>query len=886
MGQNHARWVTWLSITISILSPSLLLLPITHTHTHTHTHPPTHTHTHTHARMHTHTHIQKVVMQWKTADLSKYTHDDTTFSMTYRSEDITMVTNNGHMISSYLGEMIANGASHPLENCAGESQQSPTHEKSSFVKSMGEKIEEIEAQRRQARPTPSPRPTSARVPPQRPSRPPLPRRHAALRSTKSVPLYRSGCGQIEAPSTTKEEGGVYEVPVQHKQTSNDGKGWRKKNSTPLAPCNEIPEKGSPQLHVKFCPVLPPYPHQKSAVKHLSPVKKRRSSKPPDVAEMYLVPSPPVRAKIPQKWTHRSESDIISIECPTESSNDEAVETDVPTSPSSVIYKALISITEYAKPVFTFGHSPERSGRSTAAKHKLCYLSTSAVPSSPLNLVADPPFSLPSSAPPLASPTVSIPQSLPPSIPAPPPPSSPTPSPTTSSSLAAPSFPTPPLPPPHVVEEDMKEVDNVFEAEDLVMQVKFSRDSNPIYDNLEALKINSSLKSSDVTFHSFSTTLERRKSKRMSQIVVKTSSDRSISLSPSSSPSTSPTYSAVLDSSLQNESSELLSILSRDLPRRVPLAPPGGRTGEVNGRPGDKKKVSPNTSPPPPRILPRAPKMAITKNRAAENEVSSSALDEVSPKFPKIPIRSRKTPSASPPPVGAPQASNCPPNLGNYSTFALMQAPRTHPHPPQAPSTQRDQQSSRENLNHEYAEIGNLSLVGGKAGRKKSTDYPWVVVEGSVEGENETIAMATQDSNNRRRPLPITLLVPMEVPGGDVGVGGASGEGEGREVPPPKPPRLRHRREKMLEKGDSVSSVHKAVSSSDILRVSYCDCQTTHTCFSAYTLPIVPSVCASITRACAHIYMHTHTHTHTHHTHHIPHSHTHTHTHLQIFLCLP
>ena len=772
------------------------------------------------ARTRTHTHTQKVLMQWKTADLSKHTHDDTTFSMTYGSENVTMVTNNGHMISAYLGEMLANRTSNPLENGTRETHQSPTHTESSYVKSMGKKIEEIEAQRKPPRPIPAPRAPVTRAP-QRPSRPPLQRIHAPLRSTKSVPVYPSG--KIEAPPTTKEGGGVYEVPIQRKQTSDERKGRRKKSSTPFAPCDEKSDKGPPSSHGKFRPAFPPYLHQKSDMKYSPPIQKRQSSKLPDTGEIYLEPSPRVRAKISQKRTHRSDSDIINIVCPTESSIDEAIEAeDLP---------CLSSVPEYSKPVRTPDRSPEHNGRNVAPKHKLRYLSTSSVPQ---NSDADPFLPLPSSVPPLAAPPVSVPQSLPPppSTPAPPPPSSPTPSPPTSScSLAAPSFPGPPTPP-HVVEEDMKEVDTVFEAEDLVMQVKFSRDSNPIYDGLEALKIGSSLKSSDVTFHSFSTTMERRKSKRMSQMFVKVSPDQSTS----PSPSTSPTCSTLVNSLQHNDSSELLSILSQDFPRRTPPVPPGGCTGEANGKPGDKKKVAPSTSPFSPPILPRASKVSITKTRAVENEELSSASDEVSPKPSKPPpIRPRKTPSASPPPDTAPQESNCPSNPGHYSRLKPLRALTTQPHPPQAPPTQRPgKQSSGENLNHGYAEVGSLSLFGQKADRNKSTDYPWVVGEGSVEEKNAAVAMSAQDSNNRRRPLPITPLVPIDVPGGDVGVGGTSGEGEGREGPPPKPPRVRHRREKMLEKGDGMSRIHKAVSSSDVLRVSCCNLQFAPTCASTHT----------------------------------------------------
>ena len=735
--------------------------------------------------------LHQVLMQWKTADLTKHTYDNTTFSMTYGSEVITMVTNNGHMISAFLKGMGKGAATNEraernniLPNNHTESIGPLEHRISSHIKSVGKKVEQFEAHLKPTRPNVPPRP-GPRPPPVRPSRPPLPRKHAALRSTKSVPLTQR---DVPQPLPEEGEGAMYETPVQRRQGEGKegGRGQELQKVTQLPTWEEARyETNEEEPPPKTRPPLPPYPQLKPSPRlpHLLKKKPISNIMSKESGETYLVPS--------TKKHHHSDSDV------TQYITENGTTGEAPTSP---IYDEPLQPNEYAEPtVSSPGLSRGRGGRHTAVKRRSQGALNTAAPSTAApNPIRSPP---PSSSAPPPTPT-SRTSVAPPTTPAPPPPPPHGPSSKLSIAPVVPSvshspphFPAPPPPIYHKLtpEEDMKEMDDVFEAKDLLMQVKYSRDSNPIYNTIAALKVNSSLTSSNVTFHSVSNTLERRKKKGKSQGGMDPQSKM-----PSSSPSS---YSHLASS----ENSEILSVLSKDITRRFPLLPPGGKQGEQEG--GQREKPQQKT--PSPTISPSPPpqRTVITKLGVIENGHATMADETPAKSSPAATNKPRRVSASTAPPP--PEGGRPDPSSQEYNR--LEHYPKTKP---PSPLALQDSTGMADSLHHEYAEVMDLALTGVKAVPKSpnmAQRYGWVVVN-SEDGES-----TGPGTPERRRPLPIMPLIPVDV-AGEAGGGAKNGEGEGKGTAPPKPPRVRQRREKVVEKGEGIWRGHKAIAQSDVLRV--------------------------------------------------------------------
>ena len=730
----------------------------------------------------------QVMVQWKTADLTKHSYTDSTFSMTYGSEVVTMVTDHGHMISAFLSGMAVSSSGKParppkpanLQN--GETEEMADRAYSTHIKSVGKRVERFE---KQARPTAPPRPTPApRVPPARPLRPsqhsrPSPPRpsHTPLRSTRSVPLiplpalptsFLRGVATKDAPPTSdaNSEGALYEVPIQRKPA---GKTNEQKKTIQLPTCAEAHYETSDQVEeesltsvLKLRPLLPPPPQGKRALKQLLK-KKPLTQAANDDGEKYLVPKIiPSSAKSVQKphnvkpiKTHKSDSDATNY----------ISENGAGEPPTSPIYDELIQPPEYAE-LEPSSHSPllsrERGGKNTAVKRK-------SQISTPQNLMSPvTPFPNPLSPPP-------------PSSPAPPPPSiisqrspklhrgSP------SNSALAPPAPRTPAPAPPIYdrlnpEDDLKEVDAVFGAKDLALHVKYSRDANPIYDTLAAVEATSSLKRSDVTFHSFSTTLDRRK--RKVKVPRTASGQPQISPPSPASPATSPSSSSPHD----YENAELLSLLFKDIPR---IPPASGRQPDEQRREKPRKKTP---SPP----MQRAKLGAPVSNRAPLPTSNESSLQPPTSNgaygYSRLEHFKNKAPTPTTVAVPVPAQLQVPPETAVSGSGSGSG---------NAGSGSGGTANDDEFFGHEYAEV--TTPAETKAGRNKQNMFEsaeWVMV---------------QDSNappvpNKERPQ-------------------LGAEGEGKKMGPPKPPRMRQRREKIVGKGDGVGRGHKAMKGCDVLRVS-------------------------------------------------------------------
>ena len=707
-------------------------------------------------------------MQWKTKDLAQHSFNDTTFSMTCGSENITMVTKQGHMISAFLSGMTeqqtSSSSSPPkkplrpqrslalMEN--GHASEESLSDRTSYthIKTVGKQVERYEVELKKSRPLPRPSPRGQ--PPARPTHPPR-ARHAPLRGTQSVPIRPPARTPAPlgpppprpSPAAGRAEGHsvVYEVPLQKPRQSGAGEKTDVKSSPahvwkiyenrvktregePLQLVTKIREvyeapfaKSTGRTEVKRKPPdllnFEEARYETSDIIEEEPPQSAPATKPRP-----LLPPPPQGRKphlknpIPSheepidpslKKTHKSESDL-----PLENGREDPQE--------YPIYDQLVPSPDYTKPEV---QTPSPSCGRPSPREK--------------------PVSNPFSPPP-------------PSSPAPPPPDTSDRVPHVSSTHAPPP-PRTPAPEPPIYdtltpEDDMREVEDIFGSKDLPMRVKYSCNTNPIYDTLAATKVRTSLTVSQVTYHSFTNTLERqRKQKR--KLPKSLSQPQVISSSSSSSPPVPP-------SPHDYETSELLSLLMKDIsPRESPT--PGQDSVPLPSETARGEKPRKKTPSPP---LKKAP---LTKTKSAAQITSEGKSNErSSPRH--MPVKTT-TPSAG------------------YSRLEHFKNRPSGPRPPQA---EPKSGSTSDEDEHEYAEVDHNALRKTKVGQKKPTALEkagWVTVQSDVS-----------------TPPPIPPL--------------RGSEWEGKKLGPPKPPRARQRWEKKVDKGPEGKS-HKAVKNTDALRVS-------------------------------------------------------------------
>ena len=308
---------------------------------------------------------------------------------------------------------------------------------------------------------------------------------------------------------------------------------------------------------------------------------------------------------------------------------------------------------------------------------------------------------------------------------------------------------------------MKEIEDVFGSKDLPMKVKYSCDTNPIYDTLAANELTSSLNASNVTYHSFRNTLKRQKNlqknlnqpKNVKKKLPKAQSQPQVIPPPvppsatSSSMSPPPLPSSPHD--YQN-SSELLSLLMKD------ISPQASPTGV---EPSEPRKEKPRKKTPSPPLMVKA------RSVGALLGAGNSKPGE------KPVLSAKPTPSYG------------------YSKLEHFQnKPTVPPHQP-SPEPNRNGSTSDDD-EHEYAEVDQNPPPRKTKLTKKLSDFEmagWVSVQ-----------------NGSSTPPPIPPL--------------RGSEWEGKKLGPPKPPRARQRWEKKVEKG-SEGRGHKAVKNTDVLRVS-------------------------------------------------------------------
>ena len=632
-------------------------------------------------------------MQWKTSDLTQHSFDKSTFTMVYGSESVTIVTKHGHMISSFLSGMgvpsPSNGApgnkkpakppkpASIVENGHVDSNGVLDRIESTHIKSVGKSVERYEAHLQQSRPTAPPR---TRVPPVRPPQPPKPR-HAALRPTRSVPiqpvappalpisLIRSrGVATRNTPTNVDSigEGALYEVPIQRKQA---GRGKGEEKNTPLAKWEEAHyemidtnEEKPPKSVQRVRPLLPPPPQGRKQLLKRKQVSRATN----DDAEKHLAQN-----NLPSlRKTHKSDSDITCVSVGDASPSD------------SPVYDELTQPPEYAEPgAHSQPLSRDRGSKHMAVKRK----SQISTP------VTHTPFSNPLSPPP-------------PSSPAPPPPSAASERvaafPRGGSSHAPPpqiQAPEPPVYDTLTPEDDMKEIEDVFGSKDLPMQVKYSCDTNPIYDTLAATKVNSSLSNSDVTFHSFTSTLERRN--RKPKLPKAASQPQTPCSPPSSSPlsSSSPQPSSPHD----YENSELLSLLMKDISRVPP----------VNSAPAKTRLEEPQKEKP----RKKTPSPPLHKTSVEGQLANGSKVDETVSKPQHLLVPSSK------------------PSYG-YSRLDHFHGGKTHvPSQPLLEVPKSGSTSDDDVLNHEYAKVNDAAPKSAKRDQRKQSS------SGKAGGEDSNVA---------------------------------------------------------------------------------------------------------------------------------------------------
>lgn len=632
-------------------------------------------------------------MQWKTQDLTEHSYNDTTLTMTCGSETVTVVTKQGHMISAFIMGMSSSSPSNKTPGKKPPVAQRKSHEiienghsedgmydraYSTHIKSVGKQVEKYEVKmHKTGHPVVSPRPALRRAE-DRPIKPLKPK-HVALHGTKSVPIQPRSNPSHPISSIVPKTGvvsrdihnrcSVYEVPVQRKQ---------KKAPPPLPKWEEaryetnnvIEEESLPPTTTKVRPLRPPplLAQQLLKKKPLPSTNTGKDSK----TEVFL------------KKIHKSESDVTQL------NEDERVE--------FPIYDELVQPPEYAEPD---AHSPSmirnKKEKYTAFKRK-SQMSTpnlaNSIPSS--NPLSSPPPSSPAPPPPSTervqrtntSQTPPLSRSPAPPSPAPPPPSE-TISPQTNTSIAPPPpripAPEPPIYDTLTPEDDIIEIEAIFGSKDLPMQVKYSCDANPIYNTLAATKVNTSLSTSDTTYHSFTSTLEKRK-KRKPKPYKKTTNQPTISSpTPSSASSTSPPH--------DYENSELLSLLMKDIP--VQSSSHGSESTTVSNEPRPRKKTP---SPP----LKRGPQI-----------VNGSKANEKTPRHLAV--------------------SNGTPSYG-YSRLEHFKVTKTKVLPqPQTTVEPNDSGTTNDDecLEHEYAEVDHNAPRKAKGGQKKQNAFEkpgWMMVQ--------------------------------------------------------------------------------------------------------------------------------------------------------------
>ena len=283
---------------------------------------------------------------------------------------------------------------------------------------------------------------------------------------------------------------------------------------------------------------------------------------------------------------------------------------------------------------------------------------------------------------------------------------------------------------------MKEVDEIFGSKDLPMQVKYSCDANPIYDTLAANKVNTSLNSSDVTYHSFTSTMERRKKHKITKKSISKSA-----ISTPTPPSSSPSSSASHD----YQDSELLSLLMKDIPTQSPTPPRPLGSSESETVEGKVEKMRKKTPSPPLRRV----KFCIKDSKASET----------SPQNQKLPV------------------TNGAPSYG-YSRLEHFKGKTKFPPPPiqittakpnrnDSTTNNNEEGEEEEALEHEYAEV-NHNHPPRKAARV-----------GQKKGRFEKAARRVMSQNGSSTPPPVPPM-------------------RGTEAPR-KPPRARQRWEKKVER---------------------------------------------------------------------------------------
>jgi hypothetical protein len=661
------------------------------------------------------THNLKTLMQWKTKDLTNHSFNDTTFSMNCGSESITMVTKQGHMISAYLSGMTSQQSPAPskgsppkkplrpqrsvaaiMENGHGDGLSDRTS--STHIKSVDQQVKRYEGHLNK------PRPLDPASQGPRPFRPPRPR-HAPLRVTQSVPIrYTKPPTPTTSPSPLpaagsregeRKPGTVYEVPF---RKPRQGGGGGKPESPPQVPRveearyevgnnKEVPpqplgrlrkkneEKGKPlaaggdKIDVKrnppHLPVLEEALYETTAIEEELPQPKVRPLLPPpphnrkQLLKKKLLPAglpnpdsnpPPPVVPPHAKKTHKSETEIT-----VESGRDER--------PHSPVYDQPIQPPEYSEPEITTASS---HGRAPKGKPGVLHFPQPPSPFSP------PPPSSPAPPPPHPHSSAETSQT-------PPPPKTPAPEPPIYDTL------TP--------EEDMQEIEDVFGSKDLPMKVKYSCDTNPIYDTLAATELTSALNASNVTYHSFRNTLERRRSQQKPNVnqqknkkkLPKARSQPQVISSPiplSSSPPLPP-------SPHDYANSELLSLLMKD------MSPRASPTGQEESEPRREKPRKKSPSPP------------LTKAK------SVSQIGVGGAKSGEKPLSVKPTPSCG------------------YSRLEHFQnKPGVVPPPQTGPEPNRSGTTTDDDDEHEYAEVDQNPQRKTKL-TKKLSDFEkasWVPVQ--------------------------------------------------------------------------------------------------------------------------------------------------------------
>ena len=109
------------------------------------------------------------------------------------------------------------------------------------------------------------------------------------------------------------------------------------------------------------------------------------------------------------------------------------------------------------------------------------------------------------------------------------------------------------------------------------------------------------------------------------------------------PSSSPPSYFLLAPSVPDENSEILSVLSKDITRKVLLLPPGGKRGEPEG--GQKEKPRQKTPPLTTSPSPPPQRTVITKLGVIENDDAAMA-DETSTKSSHVAMNKPKRVSTS------------------------------------------------------------------------------------------------------------------------------------------------------------------------------------------------------------------------------------------------